>query len=238
MAKKNKKLNKFRKKISDEWMQYFFEINRSKFSKIINFNHNYIVKESKDNFLSTLEVGAGLGEHLTYEKLSEEQLRSYVCVELRDNMAQILKERFPQVQLCLADCQKHIPYPDASFDRIIAIHVLEHLTNLPVFLKEAQRLLKPNGKFLVVIPCEGGAGYSVGRFFTSKRMFEKRYKMKYSKYILNEHVNNAKEIIAEVSRMFKIDNRCFFPLKIPFIHANLCIGLTMSLQKTRTGNFV
>ena len=215
-------------KISDEWMQYFFQINRSKFSKIINFNHKYIVKRSKDNFLSTLEVGAGLGEHLTYEKLSEEQLRSYVCVEFRDNMAQALKERFPKVQLCITDCQEHIPYPDSSFDRIIAVHVLEHLPNLPAFLKEAQRLLKPSGKFLVVIPCEGGAGYSLGRFFTTKRMFEKRYKMNYSRYIKTEHVNSAGEILDELSSSFKIKNKTFYPLRIPLIDTNLCIGLEMS----------
>jgi ubiquinone/menaquinone biosynthesis C-methylase UbiE len=226
--KKTIQLTDAEHKISDDWMKYYFEINRSKFSRIIDWGHNYIAKQSPSGFTSTLEIGAGLGEQICYENLTDSQMESYVCVEFRDNMAQALKERFPKVQLCIADCQEHIPYPDSSFDRIIAVHVLEHLPNLPAFLKEAQRLLKASGKFLVVIPCEGGAAYSLGRFLTTKRMFEKRYKMNYSRYIKTEHVNSAGEILDELSSYFKIKNKSFYPLRIPLIDTNLCIGLEVS----------
>jgi SAM-dependent methyltransferase len=129
-------------RISDDWMQHFHEINRGKFSAVVNFNHGYVVKNSPAAFVSTLDVGAGLGEHLEYECLTPRQMAAYVALELRPNMADAIRERWPTVQVCDADCQKLMPFPDDCFDRIIAIHVLEHLPNLPAFLREARRLLK------------------------------------------------------------------------------------------------
>ena len=147
-------------------------------------------------------------------------MENYVCVELRENMAEELKKRFPEVTTCIADCQEKIPYPDNFFDRIIAMHVLEHLTNLPSFLEEAKRIIKPTGKLLVVLPCEGGFGYWLGRQFTSKRIFEKRYQQAYEPYIKAEHVNTLSEIFCEIKKKFSIADRTFYPLNfLPSIHS-------------------
>jgi ubiquinone/menaquinone biosynthesis C-methylase UbiE len=48
--------------------------------------------------------------------------------------------------------------PNSHFDRLIAIHVLEHLPNLPRAIDECHRVLKLGGKFAVVIPCDPGLG--------------------------------------------------------------------------------
>ena len=45
------------------------------------------------------------------------------------------------------DCKK-IPYKDASFDLVIANHVLFYCDNIPAVLKEVRRVLKPGGRFL------------------------------------------------------------------------------------------
>ena len=108
------------------------------------------------------------------------------------------------------------------------IHVLEHLPNLPAFLAEARRLLNPSGRLLVVIPCEGGWGYSAGRRVTSKRMFERRYRTPYEPFIAAEHVNKANEILEELERYFVVEKSEYYPMKVPVIHLNLCIGLTLS----------
>ncbi|MFH1227536.1 MAG: class I SAM-dependent methyltransferase [Planctomycetota bacterium] len=215
-------------KIADDWMKYFHEIHKDKFSSIIKFSHEYVVKNSPQDFITTLEIGAGLGEHLNYEKLTENQHNNYVALELRENMAEVIKSRFPAVKTCIADCQQHIPYPDGYFDRIIATHVLEHLPNLPASLDEILRLLKKGiGRFFVVIPCEGGLGYFSGRWLTTKRIFEKRYNLPYEKFIKAEHVSTANEIITEIKKVFFIEHSSWYPLRIPSIHLNLCIGLTL-----------
>lgn len=45
-----------------------------------------------------------------------------------------------------------LPFPDASFDRIICSEVLEHIPDHHGALKEIARVLKPGGKFGVSVP--------------------------------------------------------------------------------------
>jgi SAM-dependent methyltransferase len=215
-------------RISDDWMQHFHKINRNRFSGVVDFNHRYVVKQSPRGFLSTLDVGAGLGEHLKYEDLTPKQLEGYVALELRPKMAEEIRRTWPTVQVTSVDCQVRMPFDDGQFDRILAIHVLEHLPDLRTFLKEAKRLLRRGtGRLLVVIPCEGGLGYSLGRQFTSKRLFEQRYGVAYEPFIRAEHVNSAREILQEIKQWFLVEHRSWYPLCLPMIDANLCLGLTL-----------
>jgi len=171
-----------------------------------------------------LEVGAGLGGHIAYENLENQQ---YSVIELRDNMAEILERKFPTVKTYVGDIQKRTEFSDRQFDRIIAIHVLEHLLDLPSALKEIHRVLKDDGHFTVVIPCEGGLAYGFARYISSNQVFKKKFKMKYDWLMKTEHVNQPSEIIGEIRREFIIVKREFFPLKFPLVFCNLCIGLDM-----------
>jgi ubiquinone/menaquinone biosynthesis C-methylase UbiE len=220
-------------KISDDHMKRWHEAvaSNKKFAFYEKFNHGYPIKHSSDNFLSTLEIGAGLGEHLMYEKLTTLQKENYVALELREIMAEKIRQRFLDISVCVADCQTTLPYPDNHFDRIIAIHVLEHLPNLPAALKELNRVCKPQGQLLVVIPCEGGALYSLVRKFSAQRMFEKRYKQSYKAYIEREHVNKPYEIMEELACYFYKKNTQYFPFLLPSVNSNLCIGMTLQPTK-------
>ena len=88
-------------------------------------------------------------------------------------------------------------------------------------------MLTPTGRFSVVIPSEGGLTYSLGRKVTSQRKFEKRYSIPYEPIIRHEHVNTAREVVAELLSMFKVVHRSFFPFRVPFVDLNLVIGLTL-----------
>ena len=57
-------------------------------------------------------------------------------------MAARIRERHPGVEVLVGDCQQRLPFDDGSFDRVLAIHVLEHLPNLPAALAEIRRLLQ------------------------------------------------------------------------------------------------
>jgi SAM-dependent methyltransferase len=215
-------------RLNDDWQEYWFSINAGKFSAVVAFGHEYVARHAPKTFLRTLEVGAGLGEQLRYERMTSEQLANYVALEARPNMADTLQRQWPGTRTVVADCQKALPFPDGHFDRIVAIHVLEHLPDLPAFLRNARGLLAREGRFQVVIPCEGGFGYEIGREFTSKRIFERRYGRDYKPFIEAEHVNTAREILPELYANFRVLDRAFYPLRVPSIDVNLCIGLTLS----------
>ncbi len=217
--------------ISDDFMRHWHEIlaAHSRYRSLEKFNHGYIAKQAPEAFLTTLEIGAGLGEHLEYEKLSTQQKKNYVALELRDNMAQAIAAKFPEVQTLIGDCQQRLPFADNYFDRVIAIHILEHLPNLPAALREIHRLLnKQHGQFSIVIPCEGGWLYSFSRKISAQRIFERRYKQSYDWFICREHLSHPAEIIEELTQYFTIEDQTFFPLRmLPVTNLNICIGLIL-----------
>jgi SAM-dependent methyltransferase len=45
-----------------------------------------------------------------------------------------------------------LPFPDASFDGVIATQVMEHVRNPDILLSEISRVLKPGGTFLLTMP--------------------------------------------------------------------------------------
>lgn len=50
---------------------------------------------------------------------------------------------------------KKLPYRDNFLDVCICLDVMEHIPDVGFFLKEVRRILKKNGKFFLLVPCEG-----------------------------------------------------------------------------------
>lgn len=47
-----------------------------------------------------------------------------------------------------------MPYPDAAFACVFSNSVLEHIPDLPPVLREAQRVLRPGGRFITTVPSD------------------------------------------------------------------------------------
>jgi SAM-dependent methyltransferase len=218
-------------RISDDFMQRWHEelAGRSRYGLIEKFNHEFPVRHTRAGFRTTLEFGAGLGEHLRYEVLSPEQEANYHANEFRENMAAEIRRAFPRVQTVIGDCQQRFDFADGYFDRVVAVHVLEHLPNLPAAVREAHRLLnKQTGQLLVVIPCEGSPAYTLARKVSAERVYKRRYGGDYSWFYKREHINLANEVIEELERCFTVESRSFFPFPfLPFVFNNLVIGLAL-----------
>ena len=97
--------------------------------------------------MHVLELGCGNGA-LWLENLS--QIPSEISILLSDSSEGMVRE----VQHKLSEDQRfsfqtiemdHIPYPDQSFDLVIANHVLFYSNELDQTLKEIRRVLKPEG---------------------------------------------------------------------------------------------
>jgi SAM-dependent methyltransferase len=223
-------LNAEQRAAREKFMGLWLDELPKKYGAIERFNHVGGFKQAVPPGCRTLEIGSGLGAHLAYEDLDRQ---SYTANELRPELAERIKARFPKSEVLVGDVQAGLPAAAASFDRVLAVHVLEHLPDLPRALDEIDRLLAPGGFFQVLIPCEGSLAYSLARRISAQRLFEGTFKMPYGPIIASEHVNLAIEIEAELAKRFDRTWRRFFPLAfLPFQDCNLVIASSWS---KRTG---
>ncbi len=86
--------------------------------------------------------------------------------------------------------------------------------------------MRPGAVLSVVLPCEGGWIYTLGRRLTTQRVFEKRYRMSFDWCIQWEHVNTVPEIVHELDARFTREHSAWFPTRLPTVHANICAGYT------------
>jgi hypothetical protein len=87
-------------------------------------------------------------------------------------------------------------------------------------------VLKPSGIFSIVLPCDPGLAYEVARKISAERIFKARYHMPYRWFARREHINSPAEIFYVVQQHFEIFDKTYFPLGVPLMNANLCIGVT------------
>ena len=99
-----------------------------------------------------LDLGAGTGRiPLKIARFSSRY--SIHAVDMSRSMLQLAAESIesedphPNIHCIQAD-GKTLPYPDASVDMVISHVALHHLSNPVDMLKEARRILKPDGAFL------------------------------------------------------------------------------------------
>jgi SAM-dependent methyltransferase len=209
--------------VSDDFMHHWHEILPRRHQMLNRFRHSYAAASVPlPPGCRTLEIGAGLGEHILFEDLSRQE---YHCLDIRANMIETLKERFPAIHAQPGDCQQVTPYKDGYFSRIIALHILEHLPNLPAAIDEMHRLLADDGFINIVIPCDPGCLYRLARKVSTERLFRKRYQQDYHWFIAREHLNSPAEIISELNRKFIVSGYRYFPFLVPSANANLALGM-------------
>ena len=222
-------LSKQQMEIYNDWYQFWLskEGLHGKFGFVDRFGHEYAAKTFYPG-CKTLDIGAGNGAHIGYENLISQQ---YIAMEQSIALVENIKTLYPTVKTVIGDCQKEMGFAENYFDRVLAIHVLEHLENLPAALREVYHVLRPSGKFSVLIPCEGGLLYNIGRKFSSEKMFVQRYHQSYDWLIKSDHVNSAREVLVALESFFTVEHTQYFPFFVPMIEMELVVGLTLVPKK-------
>lgn len=107
------------------------------------FLKNYPISNNKPNLL---DVGSGNGDHIAiFDDIGFSvygiDKNPYVPCTIKAN-------RFKKVDLEV----DNIPYPDNYFDFIFSKSVIEHIFNTEHLFKEMYRVLKPDGKIIIMTP--------------------------------------------------------------------------------------
>ncbi len=215
-------LTEEQERIREDFYKVWLETLPRKYKMLERFDHRYPARRAQPGE-RTLEIGIGMGTQLEWEDLDSQE---YVGIDIRDDLMDRLRERFPDVETHVADVQESLPFEDSSFDRINAVHCLEHMPNLPAALREIHRVLKPDGRLVVVIPCEQGLMHRFARQISSRPLFERTYGTSYDWFVATEHCNVPWEIEHELRRLFRVGRRTWFPFLLPSVNLNLAIGLT------------
>jgi SAM-dependent methyltransferase len=96
--------------------------------------------------LDVLDVGCGAG-NMIHHLARYGRVRG---IEVDPRPVKIAQSRGYDVRL--GDATQTIPFPDASFDLVTALDVIEHVDADENILREAHRVLRPNGALLITTP--------------------------------------------------------------------------------------
>ena len=122
-----------------------FSRTRGKMWEELKFLEEYIIDGEK-----VLDLGCGNGR--LYE-LFKEKFVDYDGVDSAEKMIEIAKSRYPKIKFRVADAL-NLPFPENFFDKVISIAVLHHIPSEEFrlqFLKEVKRVLKPEGKVILLV---------------------------------------------------------------------------------------
>ncbi len=99
--------------------------------------------------LRILDVGCGTGANLAAFR----RYGSAIGIDFSQEALKLCSRR--EVDgVCMAEVEK-LPFPDHTFDVITALDLLEHTDEDLVALREMQRVCKPGGLLIVIVPAYG-----------------------------------------------------------------------------------
>jgi SAM-dependent methyltransferase len=100
-----------------------------------------------------LDVGCGAGSVAKAVKRERPDLEVFGC-DVSQSALSVAEESPGGVDFRIAHAEK-LPFADAEFDFVWIFDVLEHVENPEVVLREVARVLRPGGRFHIVLPLEG-----------------------------------------------------------------------------------
>lgn len=174
-----------------------------------------------DHFSRVLEIGAGTGEHLGFVRHGFDQ---YVLSDLDANTLEVAKSKlggkFGNKLLFETQSGEKLNYADNSFDRLIATHVLEHIYQPHLAIKEWRRVVKDGGIVSILIPTDPGIAWRLGRHLGPRKNAIAQG-IAYDYIMAREHVNSCSNLIALLRHYFQERTESWWPFPIPSVDLNL-----------------
>jgi len=129
----------------------------------------------KKKSLHILDDGCGSGE-LTRAIFKKTTHATLIGCDIDTAALQDFKQHLAGEAIRIKKCDvQRLPFADASFDLVFMFDVLEHVSHPEKTLAEINRVLRPQGIFHLVVPCEGDLMTIDGWI---KKLFRKNLKEK------------------------------------------------------------
>ncbi len=133
-----------------------------------------------------LDVGCGSGRDLPFIARIASR-----CVALDYSLEMIRAARSqgsPIRELLVGDATA-LPFPDGSFDKVIASEVIEHIPDWRRAIREMARVLRPGGRLVLTTP-NRRSWYGLDRFLI-EQVLRRRWNHPYDRWKTHEELANA-----------------------------------------------
>ena len=185
------------------------------------FQRGHVLLEKtlpQGDFGDVLEVGVGSGDHIFHTQ----RYRTYTLSDADETMLDQAHRRVMasgvagdrEVRTSVQRGER-LSFADASFDRLIATHVLEHIPEPWKALREWARVVRPGGIISVILPTDPGF---VWRF---ARRLGRGDDVPYEYWNCREHVNPISHLVTYIGHYFEHVQALWWPLRVPSIDLNL-----------------
>ncbi|MEH6626483.1 MAG: class I SAM-dependent methyltransferase [Motiliproteus sp.] len=196
---------------------------------VLSQSHQLIERDfGPDHYFPTVvEVGAGTGQHLNSLR---HRFDRYQMTDLSTHFLEqidIPEQHKARVEIAKEDATA-LSYKDDSVDRLIACHVLEHLSDPHQVLREWVRVLRPGGVLSIVLPCDPGLLWRLGRTLGPRRNAEAAG-IAYDYWMAREHINAISNLTALLNYYFDRPNARWWPTKLPSVDFNLIYGVNIRI---------
>lgn len=221
----------YREKFSEVYDQANYESPLQ--SYVMRASHKLVENEhgERDHFGRVIEIGAGTGEHLPFVRHSFDQ---YLLTDLDPKTLDVARKKLtgPHRGHVVFETQTgdSLGYPDDTFDRLVAVHVLEHIYQPHLALKEWLRVLKDGGLLSILIPTDPGLAWRLGRHL-GPRKNALAQGIAYDYVMAREHVNSCNNLVAILRHYFPQAKESWWPLRVPSIDINLFLSFQAVVRK-------
>jgi len=111
-----------------------------------SFEKGQVLKLLGDvSFKKVLDVGAGTGRLAIALAGKKAEV---TALDVSSEMLRVLEKKNGKIKTVVGEAES-LPFPEQSFDLVIAAFLIVHLKDLAKFFDEVYRVLKPGGRFLV-----------------------------------------------------------------------------------------
>ncbi|CZF84756.1 Ubiquinone/menaquinone biosynthesis C-methyltransferase UbiE [Grimontia celer] len=183
---------------------------------------------SRKLYEKVLEVGSGSGVHIEYVN---HEYHEYYVTDASNSMLDICRSNIDKDNVVFQlENAIELSFEDDFFDRVIACHVLEHLSNPIDALLEWYRKCKSGGVISILLPCDPGLMWRFGRTLGPRKKYESMG-LPYDFIMANEHINPITNLIAIIRFLFDDVQESWWPTKVPNTDLNLFYCVHINVEK-------